>query len=97
MPSDIGPARLGVRWIDEGPPARAEIVVMPRNDGDGDGYEVTLGGTFPVGDETWRFADVDVKNADEWRVIVRRVDEVMAPPTGRPGAAGHFPHEDQPR
>ncbi|MEU8326950.1 DUF6406 domain-containing protein [Micromonospora sp. NPDC048839] len=83
-PSDIGPARLGVRWIDEGPPVQAEIVVMPHWDEESPHYEVTLGGTFPVGDETWRFADVDMESADEWQVIVRRVDEneVMTPPTG---------------
>lgn len=84
VPPDIGPARLGVRWIDEGPPVRAEIVVMPHWGEECPHYEVTLGETFPVGEETWRFADVDMDNADEWRVIVRRVDEneVMTPPSG---------------
>ncbi|SCL56868.1 SMI1 / KNR4 family (SUKH-1) [Micromonospora citrea] len=84
VPSDIGPARLGVRWINEGPPVRCEIAVMPHRSEESPHHEVTLGETFPVGDETWRFADVDMKNADEWRVIVRRVDEneVMTPPTG---------------
>lgn len=85
VPMDIGPARLGVRWIDEGPPVRAEINVMPWRGGEGDDYEVTLGETFPVGDETWRFVDVDMKSADQWRVTVRRVDEneVMTPPSGQ--------------
>lgn len=84
-PSDIGPARLGVGWLNEGPPVRAEIIVMPLWSEESPGYEVALGETFPVGEETWRFADVDMKNADEWHVIVRRVDEneVMTPPTGR--------------
>ncbi|TCB90713.1 SMI1/KNR4 family protein [Micromonospora zingiberis] len=63
---------------------RAEIVVMPRRGGDTSRYEVTLGETFPVGEETWRFADLDMTSADEWQVKVRRVDEdeVMEPPTG---------------
>ncbi|WP_433530397.1 DUF6406 domain-containing protein [Micromonospora sp. CA-263727] len=85
MPADIGPARLGVRWVDVGPPVRAEIVVMPYRDEASPHYEVTLGETFPVGEETWRFADVDMSSGDEWEVTVRRVDEneVLEPPTGR--------------
>jgi hypothetical protein len=58
---------------------------MPHWDEESSHYEVTLGETFPVGEETWRFADVDMESADEWWVIVRRVDESeeMASPTGR--------------
>lgn len=84
-PSSIGPARLAVRWLEGDSPVRAEFIVMPLWSQESPHYEVVLGETFPVGDETWRFADVDMKNADEWRVIVRRVDEneVMTPPTGR--------------
>ncbi|MEU6024900.1 DUF6406 domain-containing protein [Micromonospora sp. NPDC047134] len=84
VPTDIGSARLGVRWVDVGPPVRAEIVVMPRREGDTTRYEVTLGETFPVGEETWRFADLDMTSANHWQVKIRRVDEdeVMEPPTG---------------
>ena len=80
----LGPARLGVRWVDVGPPVRAEIIVMP-SQGDDSAHEVTLGETFPVGEETWRFADLDMSSLDEWEVTVRRVDENEAPPppTGR--------------
>ncbi|RIV34368.1 SMI1/KNR4 family protein [Micromonospora radicis] len=63
---------------------RAEIVVMPEWGGDTSRYEVTLGETFPVGEETWRFADLDMTSANDWHVRVRRVDEdeVMEPPSG---------------
>ncbi|MFD6755224.1 DUF6406 domain-containing protein [Micromonospora gifhornensis] len=81
----LGPARLGVRWVDVGPPVRAEIIVMPSS-GEDSSHDVTLGGTFPVGEETWRFADLVMPSLDEWEVTVRRVDhgEVPEPPTGRP-------------
>ncbi len=84
-PSDIGPAQLAVRWLEGDSPIRAEIIVMPLWAEESFHYEVPLGETFPVGEETWRFADLDMKNADEWHVIVRRVDEneVMTPPSGR--------------
>ncbi|MEV4715270.1 DUF6406 domain-containing protein [Micromonospora sp. NPDC049374] len=81
----VGPARFGVRWVDAGPPVRAEIIVMPFQRDESSAHEVTLGETFPVGEETWRFADLDMSSADDWEVTVRRVDEdeVMEPPTGR--------------
>lgn len=81
----VGPARFGVRWVDGGPPVRAEIIVMPFRETGSLSYEVALGETFPVGEETWRFADLDMKNADQWEVTVRRVDEneELTPPTGR--------------
>ncbi len=79
----LGPARLGVRWADVGPPVRAEIIVMPSHGADS-AHEITLGETFPVGEETWRFADLAMSSLDEWEVIVRRVDGSEAPPTGRP-------------
>ncbi|MEV6813402.1 DUF6406 domain-containing protein [Micromonospora sp. NPDC051296] len=83
--ADVGPARFGVRWVDVGPPVRAEIIVMPFRSDEDFAYEVTLGETFAVGEETWRFADLDMSSTDEWEVTVRRVDEneVMEPPTGR--------------
>nr|WP_253289968.1 DUF6406 domain-containing protein [Verrucosispora sioxanthis] len=85
MTASVGPARLGVRWVDVGPPVRAEVIVMPEWNGDSAHHEVALGETFPVGEETWRFADLDMVSADEWKVTVRRVDEneVLEPPTGR--------------
>ncbi|MEV6695165.1 DUF6406 domain-containing protein [Micromonospora sp. NPDC051196] len=81
----VGPARLGVRWVDVGPPVRAEIIVTPSGDEADSAYEVTLGETFTVGEETWRFADLDMSSLDEWEVTVRRVDhnEATEPPTGR--------------
>ncbi|MBX7270185.1 SMI1/KNR4 family protein [Micromonospora sp. Llam7] len=84
VPVDVGQARLGVRWVDVGPPVRAEMIVMPHRSEESPHHEVTLGETFPVGEETWRFADLDMGSADEWEVTVRRVDEneVMEPPTG---------------
>ncbi|TCB90684.1 SMI1/KNR4 family protein [Micromonospora zingiberis] len=84
VPVDVGPARLGVRWVDVGPPVRAELVVMPHSAEESAHHEVTLGDTFPVGAETWRFADLDMASADEWEVTVRRVDdhEVLDPPSG---------------
>ncbi|WBB48639.1 SMI1/KNR4 family protein [Verrucosispora sp. WMMA2044] len=83
--SEVGLARFGVRWVDVGPPVRAEIIVMPFRSDESFGHEVTLGETFPVDGETWRFADLDMSSAHEWEVTVRRVDEneVMEPPTGR--------------
>lgn len=77
--------RLGVRWIDyESRPVTAEIVVMERR-GEDNAYEVSLGETFPVGDETWYFADVDFESADRWHVTARRVreGEPRVPPKGR--------------
>ncbi|PZV99230.1 SMI1 / KNR4 family (SUKH-1) [Micromonospora phaseoli] len=84
VPVDVGQARLGVRWVDVGPPVRAEIVVMPHRSEASPHHEVMLGEIFPVGEETWRFADLDMVSADEWEVTVRRVDEneVMEPPSG---------------
>ncbi|WP_307869080.1 DUF6406 domain-containing protein [Micromonospora sp. C95] len=81
----VGPARFGVRWVDVGPPVRVEIIVMPFQRDESFAHEVTLGETFPVGEETWRFADLDMSSAHDWEVTVRRVDEdeVMEPPTGR--------------
>nr|WP_239093468.1 SMI1/KNR4 family protein [Micromonospora andamanensis] len=83
--TEVGLARFGVRWVDVGPPVRAEIIVMPFQRDESFAYEVPLGETFPVGEETWRFADLDMASADEWKVTVRRVDEdeVLEPPTGR--------------
>ncbi|MDG4794486.1 DUF6406 domain-containing protein [Micromonospora sp. WMMD1082] len=80
----VGPARLGVRWVDVGPPVRAEIIVMPFQSEESLAHEVALGETFAVGEETWRFADLDMSSADDWEVTVRRVDEneMMRPPTG---------------
>ncbi|GAB3855397.1 hypothetical protein GCM10029963_50120 [Micromonospora andamanensis] len=83
--TDVGSARVAVRWVDAGPPVRAEIITMPHWSEDSSHHEVSLGETFPVGEETWRFADLDMASADEWKVTVRRVDEneVLEPPTGR--------------
>ncbi|WBB55546.1 DUF6406 domain-containing protein [Verrucosispora sp. WMMD573] len=83
--TSVGLARFAVGWVDVGSPVRAEIIVMPVTSGDDFAHEVTLGGTFPVAEETWRFADLDMVSADEWKVTVRRVDEheVPDPPTGR--------------
>ncbi|GIJ35702.1 DUF6406 domain-containing protein [Verrucosispora sp. WMMD703] len=83
--TEVGLARFGVRWVDVGPPVCAEIIVMPFQRDESFTHEVTLGETFPVGEETWRFADLDMASADDWEVTVRRVDEneVMEPPTGR--------------
>ncbi|MFF5219043.1 DUF6406 domain-containing protein [Micromonospora sp. NPDC000442] len=85
VPVDVGQARLAVRWVNVGPPVNAEMIVMPHWSEDSSHHEVTLGETFPVGEETWRFADLDMASADEWKVTVRRVDEdeVLDPPTGR--------------
>jgi hypothetical protein len=83
--TSVGLARFAVGWVEVGSSARVEIIVMPSAGGDDSIHEVTLGGTFPVGEETWRFADLDMVSADEWEVTVRRVDdnEVLDPPTGR--------------
>nr|WP_269440832.1 DUF6406 domain-containing protein [Micromonospora tarapacensis] len=83
--TEVGLARFGVRWVDVGPPVRAAIIVMPFRSDESFAHEVTLGETFPVDGETWRFADLDMSSADDWEVTVRRVDEdeVMEPPTGR--------------
>lgn len=83
--TNVGPVRFGARWVDVGPPVRAEIIVMPLGSDESVVHEVTLGETFAVGDETWRFADLDMASADEWQVTLRRVDadEVAEPPSGR--------------
>ncbi|MGW0434921.1 DUF6406 domain-containing protein [Micromonospora sp. NPDC003197] len=75
VPMDLGPARLGVGWVTSEQPVSAEIIVMPTGSQDSHSFRVALGETFPVGDETWRFADVDFESADRWEVTVRRVDE----------------------
>ena len=84
VPVDLGPARLGVGWVDPGPPVSAEIIVMPASSPDSYDVTVHLGETFPVGDETWRFADINFDNANQWQVTVRRVDaaEPEDPPRG---------------
>jgi len=76
--SDIGPARLAVRWLDAGPPPSAGIIVAPY-DGQEQEYELSLGQTFPVGSETWRFDDVSFDSADRWHVTVIRVDPDSPP------------------
>ncbi|GIJ24822.1 DUF6406 domain-containing protein [Micromonospora lutea] len=83
--TSIGSARFAVSWVDVGTPVRAEIIVMPSTSGEDSAHEVTLGETIPVGEEIWRFADLDMASADEWTVTVRRVDEneVLDPPIGR--------------
>ncbi|MFV2103773.1 DUF6406 domain-containing protein [Micromonospora sp. LOL_024] len=83
--TSVGPARFGVRRVEVGPPVRAEIIVMPFRSEESSAHEVALGETFPVGEEVWRFADLDMSSLNDWEVTVRRVDEdeVMEPPTGR--------------
>ncbi|WP_433530398.1 DUF6406 domain-containing protein [Micromonospora sp. CA-263727] len=100
IPVDIGHARLGVRWVDVGPPVRAEIIVMPHWTDESPHHEVALGETFPVGEETWRFADLDMSSEDEWEVTVRRVDEneVLEPPSGhlwKPARLRPYGHLDE--
>ncbi|MGW0432198.1 DUF6406 domain-containing protein [Micromonospora sp. NPDC003197] len=79
VPVDLGPAQLGVGRVDPGPPVSAEIIVMPANSPDSYDVTVKLGETFPVGEEIWRFADINFDSADEWQVTVRRVDESEPP------------------
>jgi hypothetical protein len=50
-------------------------------------YEVGWGQTFPVGTETWRFADVSFDSADQWLVTVTRVDP-GSPPWQAPPLTG---------
>ncbi|MFV2103774.1 DUF6406 domain-containing protein [Micromonospora sp. LOL_024] len=102
VPVDVGQARLGVRWVDVGPPVRAELIVMPHRSEESSHYEVLLGETFPVGEETWRFADLDMVGVDEWEVTVRRSDEreMMEPPTGnlwKPARLRPYGHLDEAR
>ncbi|GAB2922428.1 hypothetical protein GCM10027280_07060 [Micromonospora polyrhachis] len=84
VPVDLGPARLGVGWVAPGPPVSAEIIVMPTSGPDSYDVVVNLSETFPVGEEVWRFADVNFDNANQWQVTVRRVDadEPQDPPRG---------------
>lgn len=76
-----------------GSPPTARIMVFPPS-GEELEYTVRLGETFPVLDETWRFADVDFRAPGWWTVTLRRVDadEPQDPPTGRHGV--HVPSFD---
>jgi hypothetical protein len=84
--ADVGPARLGVTWLEPGPPPQARIAVMPHNETDDVAdrdYDLSLGEVFPIGAETWRFADVAFQSRDRWHVVVTRVapdEEPWEPP-----------------
>lgn len=83
VPVDVGPARLGVIHTHPGPPVRASIAVMPWGDDPSQEFDLELGGTFPIGLETWRLAHVHFASLDEFTVTVRRVDgdEPQDPPS----------------
>lgn len=76
---------IGLAGAVPGPPAEAYLVVMSLGRKESTDHHVLLGQTFPVGDETWRFADVDFKTLDRFNVLIRRVDadEPQNPPTGK--------------
>jgi hypothetical protein len=80
-----GTFNIGLAGADPGPPAEAALVVVPPDQTRNTTHRVLLGETFPVGDETWRFADVDFKSLDRFHVLIRRVDddEPRNPPTGK--------------
>ncbi|MFY1635091.1 DUF6406 domain-containing protein [Solwaraspora sp. WMMB335] len=80
VPVPVGPARLGVRWIDASRPVSAEIMVLPVGPGEAGRYVLNVGNTFPVGEETWYFAGAHFDSADRWRVTVRRLAPGAVPP-----------------
>ena len=82
-----GLGRMSVLWLEPGPPPKAKISVAPMVGPDSVTYDVEWGGTFPIGEETWRFVDVEFENRSEWYVTVERV-EPGAPPTELPPLTG---------
>lgn len=90
VPSDIGPARLGVMWAQVDPP-EIELAVMFRAGTDVT-HRLRPGDTFPVADETWRFDGVWPVATYGWRAQVRRIDDpATAPPVPPPVAPGSLP------
>ncbi len=80
-----GGARIGIGGAVPGPPTEVVLVVMPRDGSESTRHVVALGDTFPIGDETWRLADVDFENRERYEICIRRVDadEPQDPPTGK--------------
>jgi hypothetical protein len=78
-------ANIGLGGIVPGPPAEVVLVVMPRDGSQSVRHVVALGDTFPIGDETWRFADVDFADRSRYEICIRRVDaeEPQDPPAGK--------------
>lgn len=78
-------ASIGIGGANPGPPVEVVLVVMRNRRTESTEHRVTLGGTFPIGEETWRLADVDFESLDRYEVCLRRVgaDEPQDPPTGR--------------
>lgn len=90
VPSDVGPARLGVMWAHVDPP-EVELAVMPRG-ADDVTHRLRPGDTFPIGTETWRLDGVWPVETYSWRVVVRRIDDpATAPPVPPPVAPGSLP------
>jgi hypothetical protein len=83
--ADLGIAQIGVGGVDPGPPTRALLAVIPQSSPPSDDIVINLGDTFQVGEETWRFADVDFESRNRFRVCLRRVDadEPQDPPSGK--------------
>jgi hypothetical protein len=82
--ASLGVADVGVGGADPGPPTRVHLAIaLPT--GEEISLNVTLGETFALGAETWRFADIDFKSANHYTVCLRRVDadEPQDLPTGK--------------
>ncbi|MFB9239381.1 DUF6406 domain-containing protein [Plantactinospora siamensis] len=93
----VGSARIAVGSAMPGSPPTARILVVPRGGAGDQEHLVRLGETFPVVDETWRFADIDFKTLGWWTVTLRRVDgdEPQDPPGGQHGVY-EWPRSDEP-
>jgi hypothetical protein len=64
-------------------PPRVLVRVSPPEGGAHE-HELSLGDTFPIEGETWRFDDIEIFNPDRWHVIVQRVEPGSPPYTVPP-------------
>jgi uncharacterized protein DUF6406/SMI1/KNR4 family protein SUKH-1 len=82
--ASLGVANVGVGGADPGPPTRVHLAITMPN-GDESSLNVSLGDTFALGAEIWRFADIDFESRNHYAVCLRRVDadEPQDPPSGR--------------
>jgi hypothetical protein len=83
-----GDVMLDVRsMMSTNPPKILLTVDPPGDERPTQEYVLSLGDTFPIDDETWRFEDVDFYDSDRWTVLLRRV-KPGSPPFEPPPLVG---------
>ena len=85
FPADLRSGQVWIGWAEGGPPVQAQFQIVPKGAQDPIEVVVTLGEVFSVGEEVWRFADLDFESPRSYHAVLRQVDddESLDPPTGR--------------